>query len=431
MSTRRRAGLLVAAAAAVGAAVAAALVVPGPPTRPASDAPEQVPVTSTVLGCTATPGEADVRATTADVPGSTGPGPVRTLRARGDLVRVAGSGQDAVGLLAWRAGTQDATHCPAPRSSWWFAGAGGGLDHRTTLVLSDVDQGAAVVDVELVGATSRVDEQALRDLTVPPGSRRVIALADVAPSSDELTVHVTASQGRVVAQAYDSRRSRVGGRVGHEWLPPSAPPSTDVRMPGVPADADRRTLLVTNTSDRQALVTPQVVTDDGAFVPQGHDEVSVDPGAVAVVPLEAGFDRRYAGIRLRSDVPVLGTVRSQVGDDTAYAAGGETATGFLAAPTSGRSTLLLQGTDEPTGAEVSAWSAEGRRVGGAGVSVPPSGLATWSVPDDAAYVLVRPDTGRGDLVVAVVSSLPQGVAALPLGAVPATVARPSVRLRTE
>jgi hypothetical protein len=430
MRTRGRAGLLV-AAAAVGAAVAAAMVVPGPPPRPTAPVPEQVPVTSTVLGCATGPDEADVSSATTDVPGSAGPAPVRTVRARGDVARVAGRGQGAVGLLAWRAGTQETTACPAPRSSWWFAGAGGGLDHRTTLVLSDVDEGATVVDVELVGATGRVDDQALRDLTVPPGSRRVIALAAVAPSSDELTVHVTTNQGRVVAQAYDSWRSRVGGRTGHEWLPPSAPPSTDVRMPGVPADADRRTLLVTNTSDRQALVTPQVVTDDGAFVPRGHDEISVDPGAVAAVPLGAGFDRRYAGIRLRSDVPVVGALRSQVGDDTAYAAGGETAMGFLAAPTPGRSTLLLQGTDEPSGADVSAWSAQGRRVGSAGVSVPPSGLATWSVPDDAAYVLVRPDTGRGALVVAVVSRLPRGVAALPLGTVPVTVARPPVRLRTE
>lgn len=436
MSTRRDGLLLLAGAALVAAVVGAAVVVPGPPARPAAPTAEQVPVTSTRLGCTAAVGDGPVLAVTTDVPGSRGASEVRTVRGADGRVVVEGSGRDAVGLAAWRRSQDAAALCPAPATDWWFAGAGGGLDHRTVLVLTNVDDGPAVVDVDLVGATGKVDDQLLRDLTVQAGSDRVLRLVDVAPTSDELTVHVTTSQGRVVAEAYDTVRT-VGGRaagVGHEWLPPAAAPSTDVRLAAVPAAADRRTLLVTNPGDRQALVTTQVVTADGAFVPRGAEEVSVDPGEVATVRLGTGFDGRLASLRLRSEVPVTGTVRSQVGADVAYAGAAATAEGFLVAPagsSGGRTVLVLQGTDDPTGAEASAWSSDGSRLAGRGISVPPTGLATWTLPADAAYVLLEPDTGRGDLVAAVVSTGAGGVTAVPLGRVPTTETRPVVRLRTE
>ncbi len=433
MSTRRGTLLLLAGAAAVAAAVGTAAVVGTAPALPAPGSAEQVPVTSTRLGCATAAGAGPVQATTTDVPGASGAGEVRTVRPSGGRAVVEGDGSAAVGLAAWRRGDDASTLCPEPATEWWFAGAGGGLDHRTVLVLSNLDGGPAVVDIDLVGATGQVDDQLLRDLTVQPGADRVLRLVDVAPSSDEVTVHVTTSQGRVVAQAFDTVRSIDGRRVGvgHEWLPPGAPPSTDVRLPAVPAAADRRTLLVTNTSDRQALVTTQVVTADGAFVPQGAEEISVDPGAVEAVPLGRGFDRRLAALRLRSDVPVTATVRSQVGDDVAYAGAATTAAGFLVAPASGSTVLVLQGTDDPSGAEASAWSADGRRLGGRGLAVPPTGLATWALPAGAAYVLLEPDVGRGDLAAAVVSTGPVGVTAMPLGTVPTTETRPVVRARTE
>jgi hypothetical protein len=436
MSARRGGLLLLAVAAAAAAVVGAAVAVPGPPARPAAPSAEQVPVTSTRLGCTGAVGGGSVLATTTDVPGSTGASEVRTVGGD-DRVVVEGSGQDAVGLAAWRRSQDAAALCPAPATDWWFAGAGGGLDHRTVLVLTNLDEGPAVVDVDLVGATGKVDDQLLRDLTVQAGSDRVLRLVDVAPTSDELTVHVTTSQGRVVAEAYDTVRT-VEGRtvgVGHEWLPPAVAPSTDVRLAAVPAAADRRTLLVTNPGDRQALVTTQVVTAEGAFVPQGAEEVSVDPGEVATVRLGPGFDGRLAALRLRSDVPVTGTVRSQVGEDVAYAGAAATAEGFLVAPAAvaagGRAVLVLQGTDEPTGAEASVWSSDGRRLAARGLSVAPTGLATWTLPVGAAYVLVEPDTGRGDLAAAVVWTGPGGITSVPLGPVPTTETQPVVTLRTE
>ena len=70
-----------------------------------------------------------------------------------------------------------------------------------------------------------------------------------------------------------------------------------MRLLGLPAVADRRTLLVTNTSDTQALVSAQVVTDDGAFIPSGADEISV-----VVQDEGSGFDPKAgrAGFGLRN-----------------------------------------------------------------------------------------------------------------------------------
>ena len=418
-----------------GAATVGVLPDPPPPPRPA--AAVEVPVRGTVLGCTAFRGrDARFRSTTAAVPGSSGPSVVRPVRPAGAGDTVVVDGPGAVGLAAWRVETSEAgaamTACPAPRTSWWFAGAGGGLDHRSEIVLTNVDEGPAVVDVDLVGTSGPVDEAALRGVTVPGGGSRVIPVVDVAPRSDEVAVHVTTSQGRVVAQVRDTVRSvQARSSVGIEWLPPAAPPATDVRVVGLVGGADRRTLLVTNPSDRQALVAIQVVTRDGAFVPTGAEEVSVDPGSVAAVDLTRAVGSAVAAVRLRSDTEILGAVRSQAGSDIQYAGTADVATGYLAAPAGGRrTTLVLQAADQPTGATATAWSTRGRRLATQGLSVPPSGLATWALPPDAAYVLLEPDTGRGDLVAAVVASGP-GVAGMPLTEVPTTVLQPEVRMRTE
>ena len=444
-------------AAAVLAAVGAGLVAtaPQPPRAdvpPASGTTE--PVTRTVLACPPGIGDAVVKVAAADdAPGAgTGDtgngGPVEVEVAQPDTepgtvsldrgglqmfgveaapVVLRATGGSARGLLAVRgeraAATLAGAGCLAPQPVWWFAGAGGGVDHSSVLFLTNADEGPAVVDVRLHGATGSVDEAGTRGITLAAGETVRLALDELAPGSAELAVEVSSSRGRVVAHVLDTVRD--GGSEGREWLPAAVPPGEDLTLPGVPAAAVRVQLLVTNPGEDQALVDLQVVTADGAFVPLGSEQVSVDPGTVERVDLTRALEGRAAAVRLRGAVPVTAAVRSWSGSDVAYAVPAAGLEGPAGAVVVGdRSEVLVVGGDEPAVLQLVMRAADGREVLRRGVTVPPSGLVLVPAPRTAAHVVLVPSSGGGSA--AIVHS-GGGIASRPFTVLPSTVLRPTVR----
>jgi hypothetical protein len=194
----------------------------------------------------------------------------------------------------------------------------------------------------------------------------------------------------------------------------------------VPADADRVRLLVTNPGDTQAVVELQVVTADGAFVPLGSEQLSIDPGTVGSVDLTAALDGRAAAVRLRSEVPVIGTVRASRAGDVGYAGAAPPLEGPAGLVLVGeRSVVQVVGGDEPATLQLSVLDTDGEELLRRAVTAPPSGLVLVPVPEAAAYAVLLPrgSTGAGSGYAAAVHVVP-GVAVQ--GATPL----PTTQLRT-
>ncbi|MDX6326781.1 MAG: hypothetical protein QOK15_3135 [Nocardioidaceae bacterium] len=422
MTRHRGAAAAVLAVSAPLLTVGVVLTFPGTPrpvTPPAADGARVVPVTRTLLGCAplTAPGGTKARTVVGLAPGGrsggrtvvTVPGaPPRPVHLeRGHLAGlsvpgpsaadVLASGRSAPGVFAARtgagAGALAVAACPGPRAEWWFTGAGASLDHRSVLRLRNVDSSPAVVDLDVLGAHGSVDIARTRGLTLLPGRTRTVPLVAVAPRSTELGLHVTASRGRVVASVADVVRS--GGHTGREELPPAAPPGRDLVLAGIPATAGRRTLVVLNPGDRQALVSLRVVTSEGAFVPRGLEELSLAPGESRTVDLTAAVGHLPASVRVRSDVDVTATVRSTLAEDEGDAVPALPLSGTAVVTTAGgRTTLQLVGRTGAVTLRWEAYSPAGQRVGGSGVVAPASGLVQWTVPASAAYVVLTPKSGE-------------------------------------
>jgi hypothetical protein len=253
--------------------------------------------------------------------------------ARGRLVDVPGTegpavdatGGAAAGLFGFRTDvekgrTLGVTSCAAPRSQWWFTGAGAGLDHSSTLLLTNVDPGPAVVNLRVLGPDGQVDTVATQGLTIPPHSVKPVELSSVAPQTDELALSVHATRGRVAAAVTDSFSARPSEQPGQEWLAGTDLPSRTLRLAGLPAGSDTGTLLVANPSELEAVVEVQVAGKSGSFAPSGLDAITVAPGAVEQVDLGRVLPKNEAvALRLRSRVPVVAAFRSTAGGDQAYA----------------------------------------------------------------------------------------------------------------
>jgi hypothetical protein len=358
--------------------------------------------------------------------------------ARGEVVELGGgrtvveaTGVAATGAFATRADRAGralaVTRCVSPRARWWFVGAGAALDHDSVLTLTNADPGPAVVDVRVLAGGGEVETVGTRGMTIAPGESRLIALADVAPQNEEVTVAVEASRGRVAAAVADRIADGPAAPDGTEWLPPAEDPSRLVRLAGVPATARDRALLVANPSDREALVEVEVSGPRGSFTPTGARTISVPPGGVVSVDgadLVTGEDA--VAVRVRSQVPVVAAFRSRTRADQAYAGAVLPLAEPAVAPvlTGSRGRLQLSAGAGGAAVVVTGHTAQGRELDEESLEIDPGATVETTLPRRAAYVVVTPR--RGNVTGAVSYAGPAGTAVLPLAALPVRVALPSV-----
>lgn len=415
-----------------------------------------VPVGEVTAACAASPvpGRREVSTLAAALPDAEGEGrlvagaageePTQIRGARGErvdvdvparaadaAVTVAATGAQALGRVTFqvdraRGGERLAVQaCPQPRSRWWFTGAGAGLDHTSVLTLVNLDPGAAVVDVLALGADGPIDSVGTRGITIGPGEVHTLDLVDVAPQADELAVHVEASRGRVVAVMADGLTEGPAGAAGQEWLPGQSRPARELRLAPLPRRADRRTLLVANPGDREALVEVALAGEAGTFVPTGVGPVRVPPGTVVTQDLGDAVGAEPTAVVLRSTVAVTAAVRSvSGGGDHAYAAVVRPLRRPAAAvlPVAGAAVHLTAGEDGGT-ARVTSYSAAGEEVATEDVEVPAASTVTWQPGRDATSVLVTPVIGQLWGGVALTGD---GLSQIALRELPVTLRRPPV-----
>jgi hypothetical protein len=369
-----------------------------------------------------------------DPDGAAARGELQSLRVpgRGAALGLTATGDAAVGRGTFQvdeatdADALAAQECLSPRARWWFTGGGAGLDHQSELVMANLDPGPAVVDVVVHGPEGPVDSVDTRGITVGPGEVRTLDLVEVAPQSDELSVHVEASRGRVVAGLADSFATTPAAEPGLEWVPSQAEASRTVRLAPLPRQADARTLVVTNPGEREALVDVEVSGESGSFAPTDVAQVRVPPGSVVTADLGNAVGRDASAVVLRSPVPVAATVRSSLGADVSYAAAVPVLDGPAAAVLREGVQAAVQLTAGESGgsAVATAYASDGSEVDSAELEVEPTATTAWSPEGRAAYVVVTPR--RGQLAGGLSLASGAGVSQLALRPLPVVLREPVV-----
>ncbi|MFD7550237.1 DUF5719 family protein [Streptomyces sp. NPDC059578] len=223
----------------------------------------------------------------------------------------AGQGRGVLGLA-----------CAAPDTDFWLPGVSTAEDRTDYLHLTNPDDAAAVVDIELHGKDGPLKTSLGDGIQVQPRASVPVLLSTLTekPQAD-LTAHVTVRSGRVAAavRATDARR-------GSDWLAPAADPGPALVVPGIPKDVTSARLIVFAPGESDAEVDVKVASPNGPITPAGNESLHVKSGMTAVVDL-GDVTKGEAGSLLltpkgRSAAPVVAALQVVRGkgdrQETAY-----------------------------------------------------------------------------------------------------------------
>ncbi|MEU0786714.1 DUF5719 family protein [Streptomyces sp. NPDC006173] len=200
------------------------------------------------------------------------------------------------------------TNCTAPDTEFWFPGASTADDRTDYVHLTNPDDSAAVVDIDLYGKDGTLKSTVADGITVQPHASEPILLNTLTGDPEtNLTVHVTVRSGRVGAavQALDDK-------IGGDWLAASADPAGSLVLPGIPKDATSVRLVAFAPGDTDADLKVRLASPSGLITPAGHETLHVKAGMTSAVDL-GDVTRGEAGslVLTPSDasVPVVAALR--------------------------------------------------------------------------------------------------------------------------
>ncbi|GLW51863.1 hypothetical protein Stsp02_75230 [Streptomyces sp. NBRC 14336] len=172
-------------------------------------------------------------------------------------------------------------NCTAPDTEFWFPGASTDADRTDYVHLTNPDDSAAVVDIELYDKNGELETTVPDGITVQPHATEPVLLSTLtAEKATNLTVHVTVRSGRVGAavQALDDK-------VGGDWLAASTDPSGSLVLPGIPKDATAVRLVAFTPDGSDADLKVQLASPSGLISPAGNETLHVKSKMTAAVDL--------------------------------------------------------------------------------------------------------------------------------------------------
>ncbi|MEV7395651.1 DUF5719 family protein [Aeromicrobium sp. NPDC092404] len=319
--------------------------------------------------------------------------------------------------------------CPGVVDDAWLLGLGSGGKHFSTLILTNLADTPAAVDLSLWGPKGKIDAVGSEGIVVKPASVRRIRLDDLAAGETELALHVHRRRGSLSAVVNDSSTSVFSGT---EPISATLSPRRSQVVGGLVEGTEGRTLMLVNPGQSTARVDVKVIGAKSTFAPSGLEQIKVRAESTRSVTVPKSAGAGAQALRVTSDQPVSASVRLAPDDeDYAYAEAVPALTGPAIVPVDigpeiKVPRLLLTAPGAAASVDVQAYDASMRRLASTEVKIK-ARTTTWTRLEtaEAAYYVVTP---RGGKVVAAATYVKDdGISSLALTAAPVKVLSPQVR----
>jgi Family of unknown function (DUF5719) len=319
----------------------------------------------------------------------------------------------------------------------WMLGLGSGGKHFSTVVLTNLAESPAVVDLDLWGPEGKIDAVDTQGIVIKPLTTRRVRLDSLAAGETDLALKVHRRRGSLSAIVTDTSTAIFRGT---EPVTATESPRRDQVVGGLVNGVSGRTLELLNPGSTTARVDVSVFGPNNQFTPSGLNNIKVKPGSLkrVTIPSSAGSDRQ--ALHVTSDLAVAATVRMAPSTtDYAYAEAvtplaGPALVPVALGPSVRAPDLILSAPTGDAGVEVQAFDAQMKLVASRSVAIKggttqhlDSGkefTSTVTKGRAIAYLVVRP---KGDVVGAATYVRGGGISSLALVTAPETVLGPQVR----
>jgi len=220
-----------------------------------------------------------------------------------------GSGSVA-GVVQFGSGGQvGAAACTTPAASGYLqTGAA-----NATLILQNVDDQQAILNVALLGTAGEVDPSDLIDLTIAPGTTKQINVGDYASGISPIAVRWQSTVGRVLAWLVTSDSS------GLDIATPTTT-ATQIVVPGVPGGATVQ-VMITNPATVRIKASIEALTAQGRIPLSGADQVTIEAGSTTSVDVTSALSTDPTALVVSSDQPIAASAWLSHASDTATSHG--------------------------------------------------------------------------------------------------------------
>jgi hypothetical protein len=166
----------------------------------------------------------------------------------------------------------------------------------------NIDALAASVDVSVITDAGAVQAGDDTGITVPPHETVTESLSSLAQGASVAAIEVRTTIGRVAADVSESLSH--GGTAS--WLPSTAPPSTQLVIPGVPPSGSAAGLYIVVPGSANARIAVLAITTQGQHQPFGSQTVDLPGDSASYVPLTPLGGT--AALELLANVPIAAEV---------------------------------------------------------------------------------------------------------------------------
>lgn len=180
-----------------------------------------------------------------------------------------------------------AAHCAtAAATRWYFAAGSADIDRDEKILIYNPFPDEAVVTLALFAPKGEQSRTALRDVAVPAGEWRTIAINDVITKRKTLAVEVAARRGRVVAWREMATFGK-GLPKGIDYDLGAPTPMGQWFFPdGAVGEGADETISILNPGQQQAVVSVILATPVETLTPPDLVEYAIPPRSQRVISIE-------------------------------------------------------------------------------------------------------------------------------------------------
>ncbi|MEY2690920.1 MAG: hypothetical protein RLZ80_187 [Actinomycetota bacterium] len=203
-------------------------------------------------------------------------------------------------------------NCLAPQEEQFFVGGTADVSSKSKIVVINAGLSPSIVDVITYSETGSLK----KTITLSKNRVASLKLVTLAPGAKSVAMRVIPKTGRVVSYLVDER-GRGLQNLGGDIVNSQSALSRTLLIPGIATSSTNKShlLRVLNPGAAETVITVEVLSKEGRYIPVGLDNRKISGGKVADFVID--FDSKQAsfGLRITSDQPIAASAYSRIGND--------------------------------------------------------------------------------------------------------------------